>query len=124
MAPDGTTRTLHEAAKLELRDQRYADAARNLERAIAHDPTDAWAHDKLGIAFQRLGRTDEALKEFERSVELAPSEAVYLYNYGAMLASMGQTDDGISVLQRCLKQDPDHCRAKELLDKTLQTQTN
>jgi Tfp pilus assembly protein PilF len=115
MTPDATSRTLHEAARLAVRDHRYQDAARALERAIAHEPSDAWAHDLLGIAYQRMGRAEDALRQFEQSVASAPDHAIYLYNYGAMLISLGQIEEGLDVLSRCLECDPGHEMARELL---------
>ena len=117
MSSDTASQTLHEAARLALCEHRYADAVQTLERAIGRDPNDAWAHDALGIAFQRLGRAEEALAEFRQSVELAPQDAVHLYNLGAMLVSVGEHEDGEDYLRRCLQIDPDHERAKDLLGK-------
>ena len=117
MTPDATSVTLHEAARLALKEHRYADAARVLERAVAHDPNDAWAHDKLGIAYQRLGREDDALEQFEQAVNLAPDNPVYRYNLGAMLVSAGQNEEGCDHLHRCLELDPNHSTAKDLLNR-------
>lgn len=116
-APDATTRTLHEAARLAVTEHRYADAAKSLERAVAHDASDAWAHDLLGICFQRLGRPDEALREFHASVALSPNDPCFLYNLGAMLGALGQEDDAIEALDRCLRHDPEHKLAADVLGK-------
>lgn len=118
--PDATSKTLHEAAKLAIKEHRYADAARSMERAVAHDARDAWAHDLLGIAYQRMGRPDEALKCFQTAVELKPDSPSFLYNLGAMLGQQGVVDDGIEALQKCLSFDSEHKLAKDLLER-LQT---
>ena len=120
MSLDSATQTLHEAARLAISEHRYADAVQTLERAIGRDPNDAWAHDALGISYQRLGRTEEALNEFRQSVEIAPHVAGFLYNLGAMLASVGELDEGQDTLLRCLEIDPEHARATTLLGR-LQT---
>ena len=46
------------------------DGAASLHRALGKDTTRGEAHFLLGVAYQQLGRTDDAIRELERSVRI------------------------------------------------------
>lgn len=50
----------------------YADAAAQLQRALAHRPYDATLHHNHGIALKMLGRDAEAAAEWEAALRLNP----------------------------------------------------
>lgn len=119
MSSDETLQTLHQAAKLALREQRFKDALHHLERAIGHNPTDVLSQTLSGIAYQRLGQKDAALRAFSRAVELDPTDAVAQFNLGQMHHLMNDDETAIERLILCLEIDPGHKAAKELKDALL-----
>lgn len=46
-------------------------------QAIALDPEQSAAWNRLGYAWERLGDYDEALEAYRRAVELAPTRSRY-----------------------------------------------
>lgn len=55
-----------------MREQKYREAAEELEQAIRADPKDAYAHYYLGMANSRLKKKDLMIKHFQIFLELAP----------------------------------------------------
>lgn len=47
---------------------RYRDAVRLLRDVIAREPTHAAAHDAIAMAYQALGRRDDAIRHFEEAI--------------------------------------------------------
>ena len=45
------------------------------------DPRNAKAHNNLGVAFEALGRIDEALESYKRATELDSNSKYYRFNY-------------------------------------------
>lgn len=45
------------------------------------DPRNAKAHNNLGVAFEALGKIDEALESYKRATELDSSSKYYRFNY-------------------------------------------
>jgi tetratricopeptide (TPR) repeat protein len=58
-----------------LREQEWALAARQFERAIADSPGYADAHAYLGYTLDQMGRPDEARPHLLQAIELAPDSA-------------------------------------------------
>lgn len=55
-----------------MKEQKYKEAAEELEQAIKADPKDAYAHYYLGMANSRLKKKDLMIKHFQIFLELAP----------------------------------------------------
>ena len=60
--------------KLHVRAERWADAAAQLERAVALDPGLAEAHYQLGRVYARLKRTSEAQAELATFKRLSETQ--------------------------------------------------
>src|SRR5580704_1796309 len=51
-------------------DGRNKSALKLLDQALALDPGNAAAHDNIGMAYQALGRRDEAVRHFSQAIAL------------------------------------------------------
>ena len=60
--------------------QRWAEAARLLERCIAMSARNPKSHGNLGVCYGKLGRRQEALRELEESLKLDPTYEVAALN--------------------------------------------
>ena len=65
------------AAELQL----WNEAVFRWERVIEIDPQYAQAHNNLGVAFEALGKTDEAIEAYKRAAELNPTNKFFRFNY-------------------------------------------
>ena len=65
-------------AALYEEDERWQEAAEELQRALPFDPEAAEVRAHLAELFVRLGRLDDAADEVKRSLEIAPTVDGYL----------------------------------------------
>jgi Flp pilus assembly protein TadD len=56
-----------------LKRDKFADAAKELNRALELEPKNAWAHYYMGMAQSRLRRTDLMAQHFEIFLQLEPN---------------------------------------------------
>lgn len=122
--PDDLAVLLH-LAKLDLQDNRAADAERRLRHMLEIDATDTEASYTLVTAIQHQGRRDDAIKALadyrrqfaivERTNRLlreeaeAPGKSVKTaHEIGVHLLSIGRTNLGIYWLEQALQRDPSH----------------
>jgi len=66
--------------------ERYADAIKYYEQAIALDPKNVDASTDLGVSYYYTNRADDALKQFEHSLSINPQHTKTLLNQGIVLA--------------------------------------
>jgi len=64
---------------------RNNQAVKLLTQALALDPCNATAHDNLAIAYQALGRRDDAVVHFTQALTLGLADAETLVKHGAAL---------------------------------------
>jgi TolB-like protein/DNA-binding winged helix-turn-helix (wHTH) protein/lipoprotein NlpI len=70
-------------------------AEKELQRAIALDPSNARAHQVYGIYLRSCGRFDQSLAELERAEELDPLTPKKKNNLGAALYFVGRYDEAL-----------------------------
>ena len=66
-----------EAAELQL----WNEAVFRWERVLEIDPQYAQAHNNLGVAYEALGKTDEAIEAYKRATELDSTNRFFRFNY-------------------------------------------
>jgi tetratricopeptide (TPR) repeat protein len=71
------------------------------------DPSDAGAHNNLGVLYYQKGMIAEAIGEFSRALELDPKMQVAQRNLEIAYHSTGYYDRRVSELQERLRQSPD-----------------
>ena len=75
----------------------YAAAIQRYERVIAKDPSFVRAYDNLGLSYEALNQTDQAVTQYRKAVELnrrakAPDSWPAL-NLGKLLRTRGDVDE-------------------------------
>ena len=70
-------------------------AEKELQRAIALDPSNARAHQVYGIYLRHYGRLDQSLAELERAEELDPLTPKKKNNVGVALYFVGRYDEAL-----------------------------
>lgn len=96
-----------------------AAAVERLERAVTLDPRHADARSNLGLAYEALGRIDEAYAQFAAAVELNPYHGQALTNLGNLARKRGDLDKAIQAYRRALNVAPDQIEARNNLAASL-----
>ena len=88
-----------------------------------HDSINLWTHTlavttengvghyNLGLALQRLGRTDEAIDQYEQAIRIRPDDAEALNNQGAAYGALGRIDEAIEKYKQAIGINPDYADA-------------
>ncbi len=95
--------------------QDHADAAEVYEQCLAMAPGDAAAHGQLAIAWQGLGRSDDARREYERSLALDPNNARVWSNFATLDANAGRYAEARAKWEKSLTLDPAEATARDAL---------
>ena len=66
--------------------ERYPDAIKWYEQAIALKPDDPDASTDLGVSYYYTGQADRALQQFDKSLKLNPKHTKTMLNQGIVLA--------------------------------------
>jgi tetratricopeptide (TPR) repeat protein len=109
-----------ELGNLYFDSERFADAARWYEQAIAIEPRNVSASTDLGISYYYMNQPDRALQQFDRSLAIDPRHSKTLLNIGIVRA-FGKDDleGAAAAWQRVVEYAPDSPegkRAKQALD--------
>lgn len=118
---DGTVEELVAASSLSLEgtlcrvqpDARLI-CERWLQRAIEIDPQCTRAHFGLGVLYEELGRTKDAIASYRRAVATDPSCLMALTNLAVLYSSLGDTENTLEMVTRALKLETDGARRKAL----------
>ncbi len=86
-------------------EQRFSEAARELDAARTLAPSDAWPNFYFGLCAQRLGRHDEAVAAFSVCIGAAPKLAGCFYNRALSLMALQQFDPALRDYNRALELD-------------------
>ena len=76
------------------------------------DPSDAGAHNNLGVLYYQKGLVAEAIAEFTRALELDPKMQVAQRNLEIAYHNTGYYDQRVAQLQERLRQAPDEREAR------------
>lgn len=76
--------------------------AADAESQLLRQPDNIELYMKLGYAYTRLGRADEAQRAFENAVRLDPKRAIAHYMLGLIYEKKGLRDRAVSAWKACL----------------------
>jgi tetratricopeptide (TPR) repeat protein len=97
--------------------QRWADAARVLEQAIALKPDLAPAHANLGLARSRQGDTAGAIRSYREALRCSPGDAGAHAALADELARAGERAEALRHAEQALELEPGHPRARAVRDR-------
>ena len=90
----------------QARNHLYHSAVLIWSDTVAKVPSNARAHNNLGVALMAEGRTGEARAEFARAVELRPNHAFALHNLGTALLRDGMKPEAVDAFRRAVAAAP------------------
>jgi tetratricopeptide (TPR) repeat protein len=101
---------LYWTARLDYDDGQYAAAVEGLKRTIEIEPGFMKAHDNLGLAYEALGRSDEAIASYESALRLSRASISRspwpALNLGLLFARQGRLDEAEALFRESLRADP------------------
>jgi tetratricopeptide (TPR) repeat protein len=106
-------------ADLEHRFLEYERVIDPLARRVRLNPNDARAHTDLGLAYTRVGRTNDALVELVAALLIGPDDAETLTAIGQIHFDAGNYAAAETVLRRAIVIPPALMQARYLLGHTL-----
>lgn len=80
-----------------------------LNQWLAFDPMSPHAprlHERLGRAYAREGRHEQAAEQYRRALELDPTSPIARSGLGQALAGLGRSDDALTLLHQAVAADP------------------
>jgi serine/threonine-protein kinase len=89
------------------------------QHAIELDPKQARYHLNLGVAFEQLGRLDDAVASYDRSIELEPKNVGSHLNLGNALLKKGELEDAIAAYRESVELDPKYVTGWVILGRAL-----
>jgi tetratricopeptide (TPR) repeat protein len=122
MVRDGTLEELIAAATLCMEEpviQQQPDSrqtgVRWLKKAIELDPQSTFAHFQLGVLYEELGDTDDAITHYRRAIETDPSCLMALTNLAILYASLNDHQHATEIVNLALKLERDNDRRRALM---------
>ncbi len=110
-------------AAVQLSDKKQYDAAVPAwQKAVSLDPSDARAHNNLGIALAGSGRMSEAIEEYRKSLTLNAHNSQTENNLGSALAEEGNLEEARQHFESALHINPDNASAEVNLGNALATE--
>ena len=91
---------------------KFQEAAQQLERAVKLDPKDALALLFLGRAYHELNYSRKANQLFQRAVQVDPNVRDGYYHLGFSFKSLGDRTNAEKYLRMELERQPDHALAR------------
>jgi len=93
--------------------ERFADASRWYEAALAIEPSNVNASTDLGISYYYMNQPDRALAQFQRSLEIDPLHTKTLLNVGIVRAyGKDDLEGAVKAWQRVIEIGPDSPEGK------------
>lgn len=100
--------------------QHFEQAAKHFEECLQLEPNNAKPLGQLGLAYQRLGKTDEAITAYRRAIAMgsvAPEAAATRIDLGSLLVENGKAQEATPILSDAVRLVPGDMRAHRELGK-------
>ena len=104
--PGIETRRLFCTGRLQIAENRFAEAARTLEATLKRDPQFACAYNALGVALGRTGRQKEARQAFETAAKLTPEWGLPPFQIASQLVAAGEPAKAVPYLEKAVAYNP------------------
>jgi len=99
------------AAQELLQAQDYDGAERACRKALAINPANATAHNRLGFVCQQDGRLQDAARHYCQAIEADPTHATAHANLAGLLVKMGRPADAVAHYRAALEAKPGDARS-------------
>jgi tetratricopeptide (TPR) repeat protein len=96
----------------------------DLLRVVRSQPFNPTAHGRLGAAYWKQGRIEDALNSLTRALELDPKNKETILNCSAVFRSLGRDEDAREILRAYLTAQPNDHEVQSLLNAPVNRPTN
>src|SRR5688572_13234155 len=90
-----------------IQNGKFTEAETLIRRAVTIAPSNADAHNLLGVVLDRLGKMPEAEKAYRTAIRLNPKAVSPLANLGVLLAKTNR-QEAVRILESVLRLDSNH----------------
>ena len=101
--------------RLDYDDMRFEAAITRFRKVLELDPRFMKGYDNLGLCYEALGRSEEAIHTYQAALRLnrdQPSPSPWPpLNLGTLLVKLGRLDEGKTALEEVLRYEPQFPRA-------------
>jgi len=104
---DASRRDFESAVTL-LNEAAYEQAIELLKKIVAQSPGVTAPYIDLGMAYQQIGKSEEAEAQFKAALELVPGHPVAGNQYGLLLRKSGRFDEARKMYEEALARFPDY----------------
>jgi len=105
--------TWYQLGRTKYNEKHFAEAVTALGHCLQLEPTNGKAQDYLGLSYERLGKTEDALAAYRKAVSLGTG---YL-DLGRLLVENGRAEEAVSPLLRAVDVAPQNSDAHRELGK-------
>ena len=94
--------------------KKYDEALELWARALALEPTMAFAHYMMGSAYIGISKFDEAMKSSQKALEFSPDLKDARFNYGLCLVLAGKREEARESFSEIFHSDQDYAPARAM----------
>jgi tetratricopeptide (TPR) repeat protein len=113
----GKAEKLFNAAEKLYNKKKYDSAIKYYKESVKNDPSylDAW--NKMGIAYDNIGKNYDAINCYKKCVEIRPNFKIGWYNIGDSYRVLNEYENAVPYYKKALAIDPTYGPANEWLGK-------
>lgn len=97
-----------ESAVAMFNEEAYGKAIELLEKVIEQSPGVTAPYINLGMAYQRIGKPEQAEAQFKTALKLVPGHPVACNQYGLLFRKTGRFDEARKIFEQALAEFPDY----------------
>jgi tetratricopeptide (TPR) repeat protein len=105
---DDASRRDFESAVAMLKEEEYDKAIELLKRVIEQSPGVSAPYINLGMAYQHIGKPEEAETQFKAALQMIAVHPVASNQYGLLLRKSGRFDEARNIYEQALERFPDY----------------
>lgn len=105
---DDTARRDFETAVARLNEKAYNEAIDLLQAVIEQSPGVTAPHINLGMAYEQVGKQEQAETQFKAALELVPGHPVACNQYGLLCRKAGRFEEARTIYEQGLERFPDY----------------
>jgi S1-C subfamily serine protease len=94
-----------------LSNGRYEELMNHLKKRIKRNPNYAMTHFYLGLAFERLSRSNEAIEAYKEAIRIEANDPDFYYNLGVSHIRLGNHNEAIKAFKQTVRMKPDDPKA-------------